>query len=315
MLDTLKSGDTYLDMAVVARYAFTPADTMMDSVAVLIQSASHDGAFGIATSYLVGNGPRSLTTADVDGDGDRDLVVANWGDLSDPTSGYKYSRISVLQNNGSGVFATQQMYYTPNRPRTIRAFDFDGDANPDFAVTSETRDSATIYRGNGSGGFMNPVRAKTGAFPQGIGVANFDHKFGDDLATANQNGASVSVLLKTDTDKIANGVTYTVGAGPHRSRNAVAAASDGGNRARPPASSVPPWLLCCRATGRGIMSRTEARVAKLADALDLGSSEVTHGGSSPPSRTTSGRPGRGGRRPPVRLRLARRRWYGPSLPP
>ena len=34
--------------------------------------------------------------------------------------------------------------------------------------------------------------------------------------------------------------------------------------------------------------REIARVAELADALDLGSSEETHGGSSPPSRTMGG---------------------------
>lgn len=72
----------------------------------------------------------------------------------------------------------------------------------------------TIYQSNGSGGFTYAVRAKTGALPQGIAVADFDHKYGSDLATANQNGASVSVLLKTDTTTIANGVSYTVGTAP-----------------------------------------------------------------------------------------------------
>ena len=36
---------------------------------------------------------------------------------------------------------------------------------------------------------------------------------------------------------------------------------------------------------------TEAGVAELADALDLGSSDVNRGGSSPPARTTAQPPG------------------------
>ena len=128
VLDTFNSSDSYLDMAVAARYAsltMGAADTLMDSVLVFIQANSHNGTFAAGVSYLVGRDPRSVTAADVDNDGDRDLVVANWGDRIDPVSGYAYSRLSVLKNTGSGTFSAQQMYYTPRRPRTVRAFYFD----------------------------------------------------------------------------------------------------------------------------------------------------------------------------------------------
>src|SRR5438093_10371872 len=73
---------------------------------------------------------------------------------------------------------------------------------------------------------------------------------------------------------------------------------------RPPATLVPQWYrspiaaphaarkaapVVARNRLQSFRSRTtlapHARVAELADALDLGSSEETRGGSSPPSRT------------------------------
>ena len=72
--------------------------------------------FGLRADYAAGNRPGSVFGADVDGDGDYDLAVANYEsdnvsvllNKGDGTFGCDLSvdfSVSVLMNNGDGTFA------------------------------------------------------------------------------------------------------------------------------------------------------------------------------------------------------------------
>ena len=65
-----------------------------------------DGTFATQVTYGVGSSPRSITSSDLDGDGDQDLAVVNQGD----------NTVSVLLNNGDGTFATQVTYGVGTSP-------------------------------------------------------------------------------------------------------------------------------------------------------------------------------------------------------
>ena len=54
-----------------------------------------NGTFADKVDYDVGYNPLSVFSADLDGDGDNDLAVANYGS----------DNVSVLLNNGNGTFA------------------------------------------------------------------------------------------------------------------------------------------------------------------------------------------------------------------
>src|SRR5262249_54648357 len=64
------------------------------TVSVLLGAGN--GTFGAATDYSVGNLPDSVQTADVNGDGKLDLIVANSSS----------NTVSVLLGDGSGGFGT-----------------------------------------------------------------------------------------------------------------------------------------------------------------------------------------------------------------
>ena len=67
---------------------------------VSILKNNGDGTFAAAVNYGVGSSPYSVCAADLDGDGDSDLAVANYGS----------NNVSILKNNGDGTFAAAVNY-------------------------------------------------------------------------------------------------------------------------------------------------------------------------------------------------------------
>jgi len=65
------------------------------------------------TTYLAGERPQGMTLADVDGDGTRDILVANQGSSS----------ISCFLNKGDGTFSPQVTIATAENPSTVRMVD------------------------------------------------------------------------------------------------------------------------------------------------------------------------------------------------
>jgi hypothetical protein len=112
-------------------------------------------AFNYATPispYLLGSDQYSseyfqgdnVVTADLNGDGIPDLLIANGGNNS----------IIVLLGNGDGTFTTSQI---PNpsgfTPGYVAVGDFNSDGKMDFAVTNNIQEGSVIYLGNGDGTF------------------------------------------------------------------------------------------------------------------------------------------------------------------
>ena len=86
-----------------------------------------DGTFGPVTNYGLGGatGPANIIAADVNFDGDLDLVTTNQGT----------DDISVLIGNGDGSFDPGVRFATGNQPWQTAAGDFDEDTRPDLAVS------------------------------------------------------------------------------------------------------------------------------------------------------------------------------------
>ena len=130
-------GDDDLDIAV--------ANNSNNSVSILLNNGSAGFAPASGSPVTVGAGPRGLARGDLDGDGDTDLAVANFG----------ANTLSILLNDGSAGFspAGGSPLVTGNNPYNVAIGDLDGDGDLDIAVSNSGSSSVSVFINNGSAGF------------------------------------------------------------------------------------------------------------------------------------------------------------------
>jgi len=106
-----------------------------------------DNTFTTGVTYNVGPEPNDICVADFDGDNDLDLAVANSYNLN--------NTISILLNNGSGVFSGALDYDVGYKPISITAGDLDSDGDNDIVAACFESDSIYILINNGKGDFID----------------------------------------------------------------------------------------------------------------------------------------------------------------
>ncbi|MCP3904139.1 MAG: DUF11 domain-containing protein [Planctomycetes bacterium] len=154
--------------------------------------------------YATGTTPLSVAMGDLDNDGDLDLATANAFSAN----------VSVLLNDGDGVFAAQVTYGAGDRPRAVAVGDLDGDGDLDLAVANTEDDNASVLLNNGGGTFATHVTYGTGASPASVATGDLDGDGDLDLAVGNFSDDNASVLLNNGDGTFATDVTYATGARP-----------------------------------------------------------------------------------------------------
>jgi hypothetical protein len=162
-------------------------------VAVLLGKG--DGTFQAPVNYAAGSYPSSVAVADLNGDGNPDLVVTNF-----------YSKdLSVLLGNGDGTFPAAINYpvgpysQSGNDVIAVAVKDFNGDGKPDLAVAFGG--GVRVFLGNGDGTFQTSASSYVaGSAPWGIAVGDFKGDGFPGLAVANvinngNNNNGLAILI------------------------------------------------------------------------------------------------------------------------
>jgi hypothetical protein len=182
---------------------------------VTANASSHDvsilknngnGTFQIDSSYSLGGtggNPYRVFCADLDGDGDLDLAVA------DLWSVY----VSILKNKGDGTFDLDSNYTIGSTPISVFCADLDRDSDLDLAVAMFSNNSVSILKNYGDGTFHLDGNYPVGNLPYSVFCADLDGDGDLDLAVANDSSDNVSILKNRGDGTFEPHVDYVTGDG------------------------------------------------------------------------------------------------------
>jgi hypothetical protein len=153
----------------------------------------NDGSGGLSAevNYPVGESAWTTAVADVDDDGDKDLVTAC----------YDQEMVWLMRNRGDATFDPPVNLYSQtigNHSTFVVASDFDGDGHQDLAATNDYPDTIVYFRNDGSGNFDQAVNFDVGEYPLAIAVVDYDLDGDPDILTCNfsdVNGAGGGISL------------------------------------------------------------------------------------------------------------------------
>jgi hypothetical protein len=195
------TGDGRFDLAVAdggSRAGAAPGD-----VTVLVGNG--DGTFHIGQRVTVGTYPFSVVPADLTGDGQLDLVVADL--YSDD--------VRVLVGNGHGSFQALPPIAVGNEPLAVTAADFNGDGRIDLAAADENSDDVTVVLNDGNLSFRAPPILAVGSDPWFLLARDFNGDGRLDLASANLFSNNVQMLSGNGDGTFQIAQSEAVGAYPY----------------------------------------------------------------------------------------------------
>jgi hypothetical protein len=156
-------------------------------LASLLFSAQRTVAQSLAfktNNCVVGKTPRCVVAADVNGDGNPDLVSAN----------YDANTLTVLTNNGSGGFGSNATYSVGMAPICVVAADVNNDSASDLIVANFAANSLIVLTNNGSGTFGSNATLAVNPSPYCIAAADVNNDGKSDLIAACCYDASIEVF-------------------------------------------------------------------------------------------------------------------------
>jgi hypothetical protein len=145
------NGDGKMDVVVADLVCSNNAGCM----AVLLGNG--DGTLQLAVTYSSGGYfTRSIAVADLNNDGNADVVVASCG-MDGCSAGTKTGTVGVMLGNGDGTLHPVSSVAGPGSYFAVSVGDADGDSNQDLLVTNWSCANYTtcigVMRGNGDGTF------------------------------------------------------------------------------------------------------------------------------------------------------------------
>lgn len=153
-----------------------------------------NNGFGLldgGTTYTTVSGfPVWSDVADVDNDGDIDLVVT------------ASNNINVFLNNGDNVYDSPSEYPSGLDVKAIQLGDLDGDGDLDVAAIGYSTALCSSLLNDGAGTFGDPNVYNTSGTAKGIALVDIDRDGDLDAVTANERSRTIDVLLNDGTGRL-----------------------------------------------------------------------------------------------------------------
>ncbi|WP_197168162.1 FG-GAP-like repeat-containing protein [Neorhodopirellula pilleata] len=124
----------------------------------------------------------ATASADVDGDGDRDILVTTAN-----------GELLVFSNSGTGLFADGVSFTTVSQPRSITTGDYDADGDLDVFIGSNDNATVAIHRNLGTGIFTRAGSIEVGGNVNSVVAGNFAGNGIADLAVVSADGGVAEV--------------------------------------------------------------------------------------------------------------------------
>ncbi len=165
-------------------------------------------AFAPVALYGMGGNPVGPKIVDINGDGFKDLLTAN----------YNNSTLGVRLGTSTGTLGALATYACGGQPLGLALGDLNGDNKLDVVLANYSGNRVSVLLGTGTGSFGTATQFATGSQPYGVALGDFNGDGKLDAVTANYDSGKVGVLLGTGTGTFGAVTEYGAGGAP----NAVA---------------------------------------------------------------------------------------------
>ena len=162
----------------------------------LIRVYRNDGTGGFGNPFDLFQGnfvrPEGVHSADIDGDGDTDLLVSN----SDDALAFNF--VTVWRNPGGGAALTGPFNYQTQGldPGALLAEDLDGDGDLDVVTPNVTSATLSILSNDGTGVLtLSQAPLATGGHPDHVSAGDFDGNGTLDLTVTNRDADTMGVYM------------------------------------------------------------------------------------------------------------------------
>jgi FG-GAP-like repeat len=181
-----------------------------------------DGTFrsSIATygGTCTGCGQGPILTADLNGDGNMDIVLAN-GDTDQTLSFGQSGSVTVLLGKGDGTFLAPVNYPIGANITAVAAADLNGDGKPELVASDfgggnglgATGGALGVLINNGDGTFQAPVKYSSAQGASWVVAGDFDGDGLNDVAVLGRNSKTVMIYLGVGDGTLRNALSYGSG--------------------------------------------------------------------------------------------------------
>ncbi|WP_324671428.1 FG-GAP-like repeat-containing protein [Hymenobacter sp. GOD-10R] len=155
----------------------------------------------------VGPNAHAVAFGDVDGDGDLDLLVANYTVVGNTTN----STVSVRLNDGTGEFNSGSEVNVGTRPVSLALGDVDNDGDLDFLTANSNSTTISLRLNDGTGTFSGTTEINTAYNPEVVTLGDVDNDGDLDLIAAHVVSRVVVVRLNDGAGNFSGTVPLVLG--------------------------------------------------------------------------------------------------------